>query len=293
MRRLALLALIWGWSFLFIKVAVEGMTPSAVAGARIALGMVTMLLILRSRRIVLPRDVALWRHFFVMGFVHSAVPFTLLAWGEERITSALTAVLNATTPLFAALLTALLLGERLRRPQLVGIVLGFAGVAVAAVVGAVVRPVLLPRLYDLSIVLAANLQGWGEALGLYDAILWFDNVVHFTVPLLGSPVVYIVLARLDVVPDPRDETQARHYAGIFLVTLAIGLAIGAVWEMIEYASDRTLGTDLQIDNSDTVGDLFADGCGALCGSLLLVLWALRGWGSVRRIPGENRFEAPE
>lgn len=136
MRRLALLALIWGWSFLFIKVAVEGMTPTAVAAARIGLGMVTMLVILRAKGIAIPRDRVLWRHFVVMGVVHSAVPFTLLAWGEERITSALTAVLNATTPLFAALLTALLLGERLRRPQVVGVLLGFAGVAVAAGIGA-------------------------------------------------------------------------------------------------------------------------------------------------------------
>ena len=162
--------------------------------------------------------------------------------------------------------------------------------AVAAVVCLVIRPVLLPRLYDLSVVLAANLQGWGEALGLYDEIVWFDNVVHFTVPLLGSPVVYIVLARLDVVPDPRDETHARHYVGMFLVTLAIGLAIGAIWEMVEYASDHTLGSSLQIDNAETVGDLFADGCGALCGSAFVVLWARRGWGSVRRSPGANRFE---
>ncbi len=165
------------------------------------------------------------------------------------------------------------------------------GVAAAACLA--VRPVMLPRLYDLSVVLAANLQGWGEALGLYDSVVWFDNVVHFTVPLLGSPVIYILLARADVVPDPRDETHLRHYAGIFVVTLAVGLAIGAVWEMVEYASDHTLGTDLQIDNDDTVGDLFADGLGALCGSALLVLWAARSWGSVRRIPGENRFEASE
>ncbi len=53
-RRLALLAVIWGWSFLFIKVAVAGMTPTAVAGARIALGAVTMQVVLRSRRTVLP-----------------------------------------------------------------------------------------------------------------------------------------------------------------------------------------------------------------------------------------------
>lgn len=135
MRRLALLALIWGWSFLFIKVAVAGMTPTAVAGARIALGAVVMQFVLRARRVVIPRDLGMWRHFAFMGLIHSAVPFTLLAWGEERITSALTAVLNATTPLFAALLTAIVLGERLKRSQLLGVLLGFAGVAIAAGVG--------------------------------------------------------------------------------------------------------------------------------------------------------------
>ena len=136
MRRLLLLAFVWGWSFLFIKVAVEGMTPTAVAGARIALGAIVMLVVVRTQRIVLPRDVTTWRHFLVMGVMFNVLPFTLLAWGQERITSALTAVLNATTPLFAALLTAILLGERLRRPQVLGVVLGFVGVAVAAGAGA-------------------------------------------------------------------------------------------------------------------------------------------------------------
>jgi drug/metabolite transporter (DMT)-like permease len=135
-RRLALLALIWGWSFLFIKVGVEGMTPTAVAGARISLGAIVMFGILRARGTRLPRDRTLWRHFAVMGLVYSSIPFTLLAWGEQHITSALTAVLNASTPLFAALLTAVMLGERLRRSQFVGLALGFAGVAVAAGVGA-------------------------------------------------------------------------------------------------------------------------------------------------------------
>ena len=135
MRRVILLAFIWGWSFLFIKVAVEGMTPSMVAFGRIGLGMVVMLGILRARGQSLPRDRTLWRHFFVMGLAYSAVPFTLLAWGEEHITSALTSVLNASTPLFAAVASAVALSERLRRGQLFGLLLGFAGVAVAAGLG--------------------------------------------------------------------------------------------------------------------------------------------------------------
>jgi drug/metabolite transporter (DMT)-like permease len=87
-----------------------------------------------------------------MGLVHSAIPFSQLAWGEQRITSALTSVLNASTPLFAALMAALLLGERLRRSQFVGLALGFAGVAIAAGVGAA----------DLA---GSSLAGAGAAVG--------------------------------------------------------------------------------------------------------------------------------
>jgi hypothetical protein len=163
----------------------------------------------------------------------------------------------------------------------------------AAAVALAVRFVLLPRVYDLALVLALTLQAWGEALGLYDSIAWFDNVVHFSLPFFGAPTLYIVLARLDVVPDPKDETYLRHYIGIAIISFALGVALGALWEIVEYASDNWLGSSLQIDNDDTIGDLIADSLGALCGSALLVCWARWGWGSVRRIPGENRFEGTE
>ena len=127
-----MLALIWGWSFLFIKVAVGGMTPTSVAAARISLGAVVMLGFLRARGLRLPRTLEAWRHFLVMGTMASFVPFSLLAFGEERITSALTSVLNAATPLFAALAAALLLGERLKRGQVIGLAVGLGGVAVAS-----------------------------------------------------------------------------------------------------------------------------------------------------------------
>lgn len=132
MRRVVLLSLIWGWSFLLIKVALGGMTPATVAFTRIVLGLAVMLVVLRVRRVALPRDLRTWRHFAVMGLAYSAVPFTLLAWGEQHITSALTSVVNASTGLFTAVAAAIGLGERLRRPQLVGLAMGFTGVGVAA-----------------------------------------------------------------------------------------------------------------------------------------------------------------
>ena len=78
----------------------------------------------------------MWGHFLVVGLVGSALPFTMLAWGEERITSALTSVLNASTPLFTALFAALLLRDRLRSIQVVGLFVGIVGVGVAAGIGA-------------------------------------------------------------------------------------------------------------------------------------------------------------
>ena len=170
---------------------------------------------------------------------------------------------------------------------------GVALLGGAAVVAWLVRPVLLPRVYDLALVVALNLQAWGEALGLYDSITWFDNVVHFSLPFFLAPTVYVALARIDVVPDPADETHTRHYVGIAVVTFALGVAIGALWEIVEWAADNTLGSSLQLHNDDTIGDLIADSLGALCGSALLVCWARWGWGSVRRIPGDNRAEETE
>jgi hypothetical protein len=163
----------------------------------------------------------------------------------------------------------------------------------AGAIAWLVRPALLPRVYDLCLVLALTLQSWGEALHLYDSISWFDNVVHFSLPFFGGPTLYIVLARIDLVPDPKDASTPQHYIGLAVVAFALGVALGGLWEIAEYASDNWLGSQLQLGNEDTIGDLIADSLGSLCGAALLVCWARWGWGSVRRIPGENRTEDTE
>ncbi|HEX5781657.1 MAG TPA: hypothetical protein VFX80_07030 [Solirubrobacteraceae bacterium] len=163
----------------------------------------------------------------------------------------------------------------------------------AAALAWAVRPLQLPRVYDACFITALALQAGGEAVGAYDSIPWFDNVAHFTLPFFLAPTLYIALARADVVPDPKDDTETRHYVGIFVITLSLGVALGGIWEIWEWVSDRSFGSSLQLGNDDTVGDLVADTAGSACGAALLVLWARYGWGSVRRIPGENRFEDTE
>jgi hypothetical protein len=167
---------------------------------------------------------------------------------------------------------------------------GALALGFAAALALLARVINLPRAYDFGFVLVLTLHATGEALGWYDALPWFDRVVHVVLPCLVAPVLYLGLARLEVLPDPRDETTARHYTGMAIVAFCLGMAVGGLWEIVEYASDGMLDTALSEGNADTVGDLVADAVGSLLGAFLLVAWAVWGWGSVRRITGVNTYE---
>src|SRR3712207_1486295 len=136
----------------------------------------------------------------------------------------------------------------------------------------VARLVNLPRLYDLALTLGMALQGFGETLGLYDQFVRFDDLVHFTLPMLTAPVVYIALARLDVVPDPRDETHLQHYVGIGVVTAALGIAIGALWEVFEWRPGAGFGGPVSASHGGTQRDLFPDTLGSGAGGGALGAW---------------------
>ena len=127
---------------------------------------------------------------------------------------------------------------------ILGDVKGIGNLAVASIAVLLARAAQLPRIYDLAVIVAMAFTGWGEALGLYDALPWYDNVVHFVVPLLTSQVIYLCLARLEVLPDLREETLPRHHLGIFVVTFALGVAVGGLWEIFEYGSDHIFGSEL-------------------------------------------------
>ena len=124
------LALIWGGSFYFIKLGLLALTPAGVALSRLALGLVTMLVISAVTRTALPSRRS-WVPLFVAAALMTSVPWLLFAFGEERISSALAGIINGATPLMT--LVAILLvfpEERPTRQRVVGLVVGFAGVLV-------------------------------------------------------------------------------------------------------------------------------------------------------------------
>lgn len=126
-----LLGLIWGASFLWIKIAVAYMAPFSVAAFRQLIGVAALLAVAAVQKQGLPWDLRRLRLYIVSGALQSAVPFALIAWGETKIESGLAAILNGTMPLFTILIAHFWLhDERITPSRVLGLIVGFAGVVV-------------------------------------------------------------------------------------------------------------------------------------------------------------------
>jgi hypothetical protein len=160
------------------------------------------------------------------------------------------------------------------------------GLTAASIVLVIARLIDLPRPYDLMLLGAMVLIAGGTALDLYGRIGWYDKLVHGLSPFMWAPALYIVCVRLEVLPDLGRSRAAHHLIGTFLVTLALGAAVGAGYEICEWALDGFFPHwHLAKGERDTATDLIADFIGAALGGLSLVVWSLWGWGTVRRRPG--------
>ncbi|MFC0706933.1 DMT family transporter [Cellulomonas uda] len=125
------LALIWGSSFLLIKVALEGLAPVQVALTRTVLGALALVVVALATRSSWPRDPRTWGHLVALGLLLCVLPFIAFAWAGQHLASGLSSIFNATTPLMtAAAAAALLPAERLTARQRVGLALGIVGVVV-------------------------------------------------------------------------------------------------------------------------------------------------------------------
>lgn len=129
--RFVVLSVIWGASFLFIKVAVEALAPMQVTFGRCLAGAVAIGAVLAVRREPLPRDVRTWAHLTVAAVLSNVVPFTLFGLAEERVPSALAGICNSATPLFTVAVAVLALPDERPTPRrAAGLALGFGGVLV-------------------------------------------------------------------------------------------------------------------------------------------------------------------
>ena len=127
--RFGALSLIWGFSFLLIKVGTEGYAPFQVTLGRLAFGTAVLAAAMAVKRERLPRGARTWAHLTVAAFLLNALPFSLFAYSELTIPSTLAGICNATSPLWGMALSLVALSEdRPTRLRVAGLGLGFVGV---------------------------------------------------------------------------------------------------------------------------------------------------------------------
>ena len=243
------LSLIWGASFMFIRVADRQFDPAALVWFRVLLGCVVLVpvALIATGRAGLKQARSAWVAILLVGLINTATPFMLFAWAETRIDSSLTAILQAAVPIFTVVIAVKFANERVSGIRWAGILIGFAGVAllvgspgkggalaslavVAAAlcyaVGATLSSRLLRGTEPLVIAAGATVAAtilvtpFGATRLPSSVPGWKECGSVIVLGLLGTGVAYILLFRAHPerrpvtdeprhVPDPRDRPALR------------------------------------------------------------------------------------
>ncbi|MES2316203.1 MAG: DMT family transporter [Pseudomonadota bacterium] len=213
MLRLILLAAIWGSSFLFMRISAPVLGPAVLIEYRVAFAALFLAivgLVLKKRL-----DIAThWKHYFILGFFNSAFPFLLFAYAASTLTASVLSVLNATAPMWGALIGALWSRQAISGKKVLGLVLGTCGVALLVGFDAVTsRPgaglaigAALVAAISYSIASAyaksarsvepfANAHGsmWAATILVIPALAFFPSPGATTVGIMGAALALGVL----------------------------------------------------------------------------------------------------
>ena len=249
------LGAIWGSSFMFMRLAVADFGPVATATLRVSLGALFLLPLLLWRG-QWPALRARWPAIFFVGLLNSGIPFALFAFSLLTITTGLSSIINATVPMFGALVAWLWLGERPGLWRIVGLVLGFLGVsllawdqadlratavhpiwAMAACLGACISYALAAsytRLYlqDVPPLAAATGSQIGAALGMALPALWLwpqqppSQAAWLSLLVLGAlctGVAYLLYFRLLGSASPSRALAVTYLIPLFAVSYGVTL----------------------------------------------------------------------
>ncbi|MEX2180662.1 MAG: DMT family transporter [Gemmatimonadaceae bacterium] len=223
---LILLGAIWGAAFLFTRIAVPEFGPVALVEVRVIIAALVVVGLVAARR-RLGEFRGRWRALTLIAVLNTAVPFALYAYATRTVPAGFAAVLNATVPLFGALVGRAFFGERLGREQALGLAVGFLGVLV----------LVAPRLevagtpLAIAAALVASLM-YGIAAHLTRRVL---PGVHSVVIAAGSLVASAVLLAIPAaLLWPRTMPSAGAWMStIALAVLATGIAYVLYFRLLE------------------------------------------------------------
>src|SRR6478672_8432634 len=195
------LGLMWGSSYLFIKIAVPDFGTFTLVALRLAIGAAFLWLVIRAAGQELPRERRIYGHLLVMAVINIVIPFALITWAERSVDSSIAAILTSAVPLFAIVIAPLFLPDE---PIRVNGEFGLLGAALSYAVGAVysrrnmrgVRP-MIPAVFQVTfaMLIAGTIalvteHPWDARPGIDSvfAIVWLG--------ILGSGLAYLVSFRL-------------------------------------------------------------------------------------------------
>jgi drug/metabolite transporter (DMT)-like permease len=238
--------MIWGSQFMLNEFAITAFTPAVIAAGRAVIGFLTLSILVlvtsgdppseRPRR-------GLWRRYFLIGLFEATLPFTLVAWGQQRVDSALAAILMGTVAIFAIILAAVFVkDEHLRLGNALGVTLGFLGVVV------LIGPEALLGILDNVLGELAVLAG---ALSFAISLLLIKRLPA-DIPVVVKARNILLCASLQIVPLTlvldRGNTFDPTWPAV-LAVLALGiLCAGVVYVLFVALIDRAGPTFASFSN---------------------------------------------
>lgn len=222
---LVLPGLIWGASFLFIAEGLRAISPNGLAFFRIAIGFLTLACFPSARK---PVDRADWPAVFWLGVLWFAFPLTLLPYAEQRVSSALTGMLNGANPLFATLVASWLSGTAPSRAVTIGLAIGISGAVIMAIpaasegassaigIGLIITSLIS---YGIALSIARRLQQKYGAV----PVIWRAQAVAI---LLTAPFGIPDLANANWTPIPLLSMLALGIFGTAIANVVMAKAAG-------------------------------------------------------------------
>jgi drug/metabolite transporter (DMT)-like permease len=232
------LGVMWGSSYLFIKIGVEALTPITLVALRLGVGALFLGVVVLLARERLPRGGITYVHLTVMAVLNIVIPFTLITWAELSVPSSLAAILTAAAPLFTIVIAAIALrSEPITAQRVIGLLVGFVGVAVltgpAALASAGSAAAMAALLAAAASYAAAAVYARRTLTGLRPMV---PALLQVTIAFAISGALALLLER----PLALDVTPPTVVAVLWLGVLGSGVAYLAYFRLIgSWGATRT------------------------------------------------------
>ena len=215
---LVTLSIVWGGTFFFQEIAVQELPVFTIVSIRVLIAALLLWAVTALTANTLPSGVKIWGALFLLALVNNVIPFTLIVWGQQEISSGLAAILNATVPLFTVVIAHFVTtDEKLTRAKFAGVIIGLVGVVV--IIGEdALEGIGLAVLAQLAVLVASLAYTFGGLYGRKIQAMGLTPLGISTGQLIASSVILIPVALLV------DEPWTLSLPGTEIIIAVIALA---------------------------------------------------------------------